>query len=164
MQLQPSPPTWIDQAPNRFRIEETLTSPINDVWAVLADNNAWADWVPSFRSCSWVGTTETGRVGAVRHVHQPPFHVTETITGWDAPHFWAMQVDEINIGLIRRMAETVTLSPEGSDGTNLRWEVGVELAPLVRPLWAILRRDNERKLRKAIQGLDRVAAARKVRS
>ena len=148
----------IDDAPLRIEIVQTIKPDVDRVWEMIADNDRWTEWFPGFAGCAWEAPDTAGRPGAHRLVRQPPFRVREEITAWEAPHHWAMRVVDIKPRVLASMEETIDLEPDG-DGTRITWRLGAKPAVWIRPFAALLRRDQERKLRAAIAALDALEPA-----
>lgn len=157
MKLTARQPGWIAQAPHTIEVVEHLSVPRDAVWDLLADNATWVDWFPGFRECAWIDETTGGQPNARRRVKQPPFEVHEVITAWEPPSLWAMSVEQINVGVVTDMAETVELE-EVVGGTRITWRIGIAFASWARPFGPLLKADNRRKLRKAVNQLERLAA------
>lgn len=83
-----------------------------DVWAQLADLDAWPRWG------AWSEATGSHEVGGVRQLHARPFRVRERITALEPERRFAY---ELVHGMdLEGYRGEITLEPDG-DGTLVRW-------------------------------------------
>ncbi len=143
---------WIATAPITINVQAELAANPQAVWAHFAECETWTEWFPGFKACNYISHEPHG-LNSIRFVHQDQFKVEEKITEWEPGRRWGMTVVDINIGLIRSMAEHVEITPFGS-GSSVDFTIGVELAPWARPAAPLLKRKSERQLRQALQQLD----------
>lgn len=140
---------WVDRAPVQIRRTARVAASPAAVFDVIADNERWPEWFPGFKQCAF----ETGAphgAGSIRALRQDQFKVREKILRWQPGEAWSMTVIEMNVPVIRSMAENVVLTQVGVE-TNVDWHIGVEMAP-----WAkILRRPL---VGNATKGLDTALA------
>ena len=157
--LTPKPIEWISQAPLQIKRETETTATKSDVWQLMADNPSWPSWFPGFKTCEFVSDVPHG-VGSVRQLHQDQFKVTEEILAWEPEKTWAMTVTSINVGVLRGMAEVVTLSDATSGNTTISWHIGIEAAPWARPIRRPLVAKATKSLEQALVNLDRLATGK----
>lgn len=150
--LSPKAPDWVANAPVQIRQSRTISATPAAVWAVLSNNEGWVDWFPGFRAARFTTEAPHG-VGSVRLVHQDQFRVQEEITTWSPDQAWAMTVTEINVPVIKAMAETVELI-ERAETTELIWHIGVQIARWARPVQPLLVKKSRRQLQRALEQLE----------
>jgi uncharacterized protein YndB with AHSA1/START domain len=118
-----------------------------DVWALLADADAWSRWG------SWSeSSVEEGREhgpGAVRVLYRRPYRVRERVTEWVPEERMAYELLEGMKG-VRGYRASVTLADEPGGGTRITWRSEYERAgPWTALVLRLAARDSVRRLAKA---------------
>ena len=103
------------------------SAPPEAVWPLLADASRWSEW-GSWSKVEIEGGAEHGP-GAIRVLHQAPFHVRERVTDWEPNRRMGYEmVEGMNVHGYR---STVTLEPAPDGGTTIRWQSTYDKAGLV---------------------------------
>ena len=114
---------YIDQAPLQFVNTVDLKASPAQVFASLADTEAWLRWFPDMQSAQWDG--EPG-VGTDRMVEVGSMKITEHFTVWKAPYQMAFYVSETSLPFAKRMVENYTIE-ETDSGSRFTYAVGMQL-------------------------------------
>lgn len=149
-------PEWIDTAPIQIRREVVVERSPSWVWDHLATDERWVDWFPGLRDCRYTTAAPHGE-GSMRFVHQDQFKVNERITRWEPERRWGMTVVNINLPLLRSMAEAAVLTPEG-ESTRLSFAMGIDLSKIGRLLRGPLEARTAKSLDQALANLAERAA------
>ena len=105
------PPEWIDSAPILVEREIVIDAPASEVWARIADHENWPDWFTSLDKVEVTGRP-TG-VGGGRTVTAKRIAIVEEFTAWDENEHFAFAVTSSPIPMLRTLAESVRLVPDG---------------------------------------------------
>lgn len=151
--ITPRPPEWVDTAPVRIVVTREVPAPPDQVFAVIADHEAWPTW---FEVLQEVEVPERGEgVGGGRRVHLPGMVFDEEFTEWVPGEVFAFTVTHMSRPLLTSLAERVRLTPVGEGRTRVEYVQGFEPKTWARPLLALARS----RMRKGLeQGLDGLAA------
>lgn len=143
--LTPRPLDWIDRAPVRATRSRRIAAPPAEVWAAIADHQAWVQWFGAITAVI-PGEVAEG-VGGTRRVQVGKVEVDEEFLAWEAERRFAFTVTESSAPGLRSMNEDVRLTPDGDDATTVTYTMALEPigARFVRPVL-------EPALRKAIDG------------
>ena len=100
-----------------FEATSTTSAPPAAVWALLADQSAWARWG------AWSEATVEGggelRPGVVRELYARPFRVRERITEMEPER--RLAYDMVDGMRIEGYSSLITLEPADGGGTLVRW-------------------------------------------
>jgi uncharacterized protein YndB with AHSA1/START domain len=100
-----------------FEATATTSAPPAAVWALLADQSAWARWG------TWSEATVEGggelRPGVVRELYARPFRVRERITAMEPDR--RMAYDMVDGMRIHDYSSEITLEQGDGAGTLVRW-------------------------------------------
>lgn len=149
---------YLDAAPFRFVNECELTATPDEVFAILADADAWPRWFSDFRSATWL-TPEPRGVGARRHVVLKSLQAKEEFLAWEPGRRFAFFMLETTLPLTSSMAEDYALEALPNGRTRLVWTAAYTLKPLARVIHPILRVIFGRMFSRATAGLQRYVGA-----
>lgn len=115
--------------------EVDLPAQIDEVWAVIADNDSWPEW---FEGCSAVASSHNPwtAAGQSRTINVAPYKIREVAVAVDAPNLWAMQFSKTNLPMAKRALEMLELadtSRQGEARTEIRWTGAFDLPGYLRP-------------------------------
>ncbi|MFN3257244.1 MAG: SRPBCC family protein [Ilumatobacter sp.] len=116
------PPEWIDSAPILVEREIVIDATPAEVWSRIADHEHWPDWFTSLDTVEVTGRP-TG-VGGGRTVTVKRISIVEEFTAWDDDEHFAFAVTSSPIPMLRTLAESVRLVPEG-DGCRIVYRQGL---------------------------------------
>jgi uncharacterized protein YndB with AHSA1/START domain len=151
---------YFDSAPFRFVNTRELAASPNEVFAILADADAWARWSSDVREVRWL-TPEPHGVGSERHVVLKSLQAKERFIAWEPGRRFVFTILEITVPVTSAMAEDYVLEPLPSGGTRLTWTACYTLKPLARVIHPILRAIFGKMFRRAADELrDHVASRR----
>lgn len=136
--LTPREPDFIPTASELITTEVTAVGTLEEVWAVLTDNERWPEWFPAAKECRTT-SDEPGGVGATRWMHFDLFKVNERFVAWDPPNRWAFTILDANLPGIVSVVEQATLEPVGDGQTHVTYVLAADLAAYMRPLVPVLR-------------------------
>lgn len=113
-----------------------LPAGIDEVWAVIADNNSWPEW---FEGCTGMESSHNPwtAAGQSRTINVTPFKIREVAIAVDAPNLWAMQFSKTNLPMASRaleMLEFADTSRQGEVRTEVRWTGAFDLPFFLRPM------------------------------
>lgn len=133
--LQRASLEFVDHAELVMNYEVDLPAQIDEVWAVIADNNSWPEW---FEGCTSMTSSHNPwtAAGQSRTISVTPFKIREVAIAVDAPNLWAMQFSKTNLPMAKRAIEMLELSDttrEGEDRTAIRWTGAFDLPAYLRP-------------------------------
>lgn len=111
------PPEWIDSAPIVVDASIVIQAPPSEVWAEIADHEAWPEWFDALDRVE-PGITSTG-VGGTRRVIAKRLPIDEEFTAWDENEHFAFAVTGSKLPILAAMAESVRLEPV-DDGAGCR--------------------------------------------
>ena len=114
---------YIEHAPLQFVNTVDLKAQPAEVFASLADTEAWLRWFPDMKSAVWEG--EPG-VGTNRIVNVGPMEIKEHFVVWREPYQMAFYVSETSLPFARRMVENYTIE-ETATGSRFTYAVGMQL-------------------------------------
>jgi hypothetical protein len=125
---------------------ETTSGSRDEVWALLSDGPAWAQW-GSWSDVEIEGGGAQG-LGTVRVLVRKPFRTRERITEWVPGKRLGYEV--IGGLRVRGYRATVTLEDAPSGGTSIRWRSTYERAgPFTALMLRAAVRDACKRLAKA---------------
>lgn len=138
--LQRASMSFFEEADLIVTTEVDLPAEINEVWAVIADNNSWPDW---FKSCTSMESSHNPwtAAGQSRTIRVTPFVITEQSIEINPPHVWAMQFSRTNLPMATRAAEKLELtdtSRNGESRTQVVWTGAFNLPALLKPAKSIV--------------------------
>ena len=133
--LQRASLEFVDQAELVMSYDVDLPAGIDEVWAVIADNNSWPEW---FHNCTAMTSSHNPwtAAGQSRTITVTPFKVTEKSVVVEAPTLWAMQFSRTNLPMASRALEMLELADTSRDGetrTEVRWTGAFDLPFYLRP-------------------------------
>ncbi len=137
--LQRASLEFVDSAEHVWTIDVDLPAHIDEVWAVIADNDSWPEW---FHNCSAMESSHSPwtAAGQSRTISVMPFKIREVSVAIEAPNLWAMQFSKTNLPLASRALEMLELtdtSREGETRTEVRWTGAFDLPFYLRPTKSI---------------------------
>ncbi|MCA1846363.1 MAG: SRPBCC family protein [Actinobacteria bacterium] len=136
-------------------MEHTFAAPPEWVFDALADAPGWAKWMSVVQSC----TSPQGGVGGTRRLRvHGGVVVDEEFIVWDRPHRWGFTIVAARPPSFRAGVEIAELSPTPGGGTLVRYRLGLECIPGLRPLMPIIRAVTPRVLGGALVQLDKLLA------
>lgn len=126
---------FVERAELVTTYEVDLPAQIDEVWAVIADNNSWTEW---FHNCTAMTSSPNPwtAAGQSRTIGVGPFKVQEKSVAIEAPNLWAMQISKTNLPMAKRALEMLELtdtSRHGEDRTEVRWTGAFDLPAYLRP-------------------------------
>lgn len=127
--------SFFDEAELIVTTEVDLPAEIDEVWAVIADNDSWPEW---FKDCTSMESSHNPwtAAGQSRTIKVTPFVITEQSIEINPPHLWAMQFSRTNLPMASRAAEKLELtdtSRNGEERTEVRWTGAFNLPLLLKP-------------------------------
>ena len=137
--LQRASLEFVDHAELVISYDVDLPAEIEEVWAVIADNDSWPEW---FHNCTAMTSSHNPWTapGQSRTIHVKPFKIREVAVAIEAPHLWAMQLSKTNLPMARRALEMLELSDTSRHGevrTEVRWTGAFDRPMYFRPAASI---------------------------
>jgi uncharacterized protein YndB with AHSA1/START domain len=124
------PPDWIDNAPVTVERSVEIEATREQVWAYIADHEAWPDWFGAISKVEVTG--EPSGVGGARRVtigKAPP--VDEIFTAWDENERFAFAIVGSKLPFLGALAESVEIDAievaSGETGSRVTYRQGIEL-------------------------------------
>lgn len=151
-QVKKQSASWIATAPIQINRKVTMQASPTKIWDVIADNEGWPEWFPGFKSCAFEGPAPH-HAGSIRALRQDQFKVRELITAWEPGQSWGMSVIEMNVPLLKSMAEIVELRDVGNGATEVDWRIGVEMRTAAKLLKGPLVKNAAKGLDQALENL-----------
>ncbi len=143
---------FLERAPVVAQREIVIAAPPADVWPAIADVTAWVEWFKGTRAAHYTSAEPIG-VGSTRFLKVFTLQVNEVLLAYEADHRYAYGVREANLPVFRAIVEELTLTPEGEGSTRVRFRQAVELAPALKLLGPVVRRQFEAALGRGLRGL-----------
>lgn len=147
----PKPLEWMHRAPVRAVRTRTVPATPDEVFAVLADHEGWADWFSQITDVDVLGPAEG--VGARRRVHIGSTAVDEEFLAWEPGRRFAFTVTHANRPGVRSLNEDIRLVPVGADSTTVAYTMALDPVGPGRLLAPVLSRVLGRVLDQALEGL-----------
>ena len=140
MKLTPATIDLLDSAEWVMSMDVDLPATIDEVWAVLVDNDSWTEW---FHNCSSMTSNPTiwTSPGDTRTIRTGPFTIAESAVVLDAPNRWAMTLTSTNLPIAKTMLEVLDLtdtSRQGEERTEVRWTGALNPPPYLKPFRKIV--------------------------
>ena len=137
--LQRASLEFVDEAELVMSCDVDLPAGIDEVWAVIADNDSWPEW---FHNCSAMTSSHNPwtAAGQSRTITVSPFKIAERSVAVDAPNLWAMQFAKTNLPMASRALEMLELADTPRNGetrTEVRWTGAFDFPVYLRPVKSI---------------------------
>ncbi len=140
-------PEWIDSAPIQVSKSIEIDAPPSQVWAHVADHEAWPEWFTDLDVVERIGTGEG--VGSGRRVTVRRLKLDEEFPAWTPDEQFAFAVIASPFPFLGRLAEDVSL--EATDaGTRVTYRQGVEGRRFVGGLMSLAWRQAPRQVERAL--------------
>ena len=138
--LQRASLEFLDHAELVISTEVDLPAHIDEVWAVIADNDSWPEW---FHKCTAMESSHNPwtAAGQSRTIRVTPFVIREVAVAIEPPNLWAMQLSKTNLLMAKRgleMLELTDTSREGETRTEVKWTGAFDLPFFLRPAKSIV--------------------------
>lgn len=147
----PKPLEWMHRAPVRAVRTRTVQATPDQVFAVLADHEAWPEWFDQITSVDVLGPAEG--VGARRRVHIGSTSVDEEFLAWEPGRRFSFTVTQASRPGIRSLNEDIRLVPVGDDSTTVAYTMALDPVGPGRLLAPVLNRVVGKALDGALDGL-----------
>ena len=108
--IDPRPLDWIDDAPVQVSVARDIAATPDEVWAIVAQHEAWPDWFPSVEAVDVVGMAEG--VGGERRVTVKGLGVLdEEFNAWEPGHRFGFTVVSMSRPSLASLNELITIEP-----------------------------------------------------
>lgn len=124
-------PTFLDTAPIRDHLVQTLPVSAAAAFRCFEDGDAWGEWIPAIESVTWTSPKPYG-VGTTRTVSLTKGGIDEEFFIWEEGKRMAFFFVGADLPLIKAFAEDYVLTPRGDDQCELRWNWALAAGPLGR--------------------------------
>lgn len=132
-----------------------------DVWKVLADFGAVADWAPYMKTCHLIGE-QTAGVGIRRGMrHAWGFRFEEKVTDWTEGRGFSFDVLRAPFPMTHVKESWVITGGNGTTTVATQVSYGMSLSAVGSTLdWALVRFIVRREMRSGLEGLKRFIEGR----
>lgn len=135
-QLTPGDLAFLDEAPVVVSTDVDMPAGRAEVWAAIADNDAWTEWFVDCRTC--VGDPQVWtEPGQERRIEVGPLKVDERSVAIEPERRWVMTLTRSNLLVARRMVEMLELfdtSTPDEVRTEVRFTAAIEFPLVLRPV------------------------------
>lgn len=124
-------PSFLDTAPIRDSLVQTLPVGAEAVFRCFEDGDAWGEWIPPIESVTWTSPKPYG-VGTTRTVTLTKGGIDEEFFIWEPGKRMAFYFVRSTMPIVKAFAEDYVLTPRGNDQCELRWNWAIEAGLLGR--------------------------------
>ena len=124
-------PTFLDTAPIRDSLAQTLPVSAASAFRCFEDGDAWGEWIPAIEGVTWTSPKPFG-VGTTRTVALKRGGIDEEFFIWEPGERMAFYFVTSSMPLVKAFAEDYVLTPRGNDQCELRWNWAIDAGPLGR--------------------------------
>lgn len=146
------PMEWMDEAPLRVVESRRIAASADEVFAVLADHEAWPEWFAGLTRVEVTGAAEG--VGAERRVHVRGLGAfDEEFLVWEPGRAFGFSVLAMARPVFRTLNELITIEPDGGE-VRVTYTQAFDPKPWISPIMRLSARTTlPRALRRGLDGL-----------
>lgn len=160
--LVPRPPEWIHTAPFQASATREIDASPAEVFAALADHEAWPEWFTTLQRIERFGPLDEGVGSNRRVIINKRVSVDEEFNIWEPNTRWGFTILSATIGGLRSMNELVTIEELAPDRSRVTYMMGIEPKRLLAPVLKAGRKSLEKNLADALENLGPYLAAKRV--
>lgn len=132
-QLRVVDPSFLQTAPVRDHLLQTIPASAGATFRCLEDGEAWGEWIDPIQDVEWTSPKPYG-IGTTRTVTlKPGGPIDEEFFAWEDGRRMAFYFVRSGLPMFAAFAEDYVLTPQGNDRCELRWSWAFEGAGLFRP-------------------------------
>lgn len=131
-QLRVVDPSFLQTAPVRDHLIQTIPASAEATFRCLEDGDAWGEWIDAIQGVEWTSPTPYG-IGTTRTVTlKPGGAIEEEFFAWEDGRRMAFFFVRSAMPLFAAFAEDYVLTPQGDDRCELAWSWAFEGAGVFR--------------------------------
>lgn len=151
-QLKVVDPSYLDTAPVRDQLVQSLPVSAAEAFRCLEDGDAWGEWIAAIEGVEWTSPKPFG-VGTTRTVTTRPGAIEEEFFAWEDGRRMAFYFVRSGLPVFGAFAEDYVLTPKGDDRCELTWRWAFEGAGLLRPAQGLVNIGFKRQGAKSLSNL-----------
>ncbi len=152
-QLRVVDPSFLETAPVRDHLIQTIPASAEATFRCLEDGDAWGQWLEAIQSVEWTSPRPYG-IGTTRTVSvKPGGAIEEDFFAWEDGRRMAFYFVRTGLPFFAAFAEDYVLTPQGNDRCELRWSWAFEGAGFFRATQGLVNAGFKRQARGSLANL-----------